>query len=181
VAAGRPKKPDAAADGHDGRGLEPAGGRGFAPGAPLAELPATARRILEAARRILERDGYAGLTYEALAAESGEYKDSVRYHFGGKAGLIAAVVDSSVHDASLAIFAEARELDDPVERVVTVVGASRELPGADDAWLMWELLPHVTRREDLRELDPDGVDLDAVFGLWRRIVTASLRALAEEA
>jgi AcrR family transcriptional regulator len=250
VAAGRQKKPEHAADARDGRALELAGGRGFAPGAPLAELPATARRILEAARRILERDGFSGLTYETIAAESGEYKDSVRYHFGGKAGLVAAVVDSSVHDTSLAIFAEARELDDPLERVAAVVGASRELPGADDAWLMWELLPHVTRREDLRvrvaalyewyrehylevfraevseapratghappaadttstqrdgpispelardyasillavldglamqkALDPEGVDLDAVFELWRRIVTASLESLATE-
>jgi AcrR family transcriptional regulator len=248
VAAGRPKRPDGEAGARTGRERDLAGIRGFARGAPLAELPATARRILEAARRILERDGYTGLTYEAIAAESGEYKDSVRYHFGGKAGLVAAIVDSSVHDASLAIFAEAREIDHPLERVTAVVGASRELPGADDAWLMWELLPHITRREDLRArvadlyewyrehylevfragsgderasgsgdartggsadargagwippelardyasillavldglamqkaLDPDGVDLDAVFGLWQRIVTASMRALA---
>jgi AcrR family transcriptional regulator len=235
VAAGRPKKPDIEARARAGRELGGAGGRGFAPGAPLAELPATARRILEAARRILERDGYAGLTYEAIAAESGEYKDSVRYHFGGKAGLVAAVVDSSVHDASLAIFAQARELGDARERVAAVVGASRELPGADDAWLMWELLPHVTRRQDLRArvadlyewyrehylelfsadpgdartagaipvdlardfasillavldglamqkaLDPDRVDLDAVFELWLRIVTASLESFGEAA
>ena len=235
MAAGRPKKPDGEAGARAGREHGLAGIRGFAPGAPLAELPATARRILEAARRILERDGFAGLTYEAIAAESGEYKDSVRYHFGGKAGLVAAVVDSSVHDASLTIFAEARRLDDPRERVAAVVGASRELPGADDAWLMWELLPHVTRRRDLRTrvaelyewyrahylelfsaaprgesvagsiptdmardyarillavlddlamqkaLDPESVDLDAVFELWQRIVTASLGPLAAEA
>jgi AcrR family transcriptional regulator len=234
VAAGRPKKPDGEAGARAGRERELAGIRGFAPGAPLAELPATARRILEAARRILERDGFAGLTYEAMAAESGEYKDSVRYHFGGKAGLVAAVVDSSVHDASLTIFAEAHRVDDPRERIAAVVGASRELPGADDAWLMWELLPHVTRDRDLRTrvaelyeryrehylevfsagsgdqhtegalpaavareyasimlavldglamqkaLDPDGVDLDAVFQLWQRIVTASLGPLGAE-
>ncbi|HZL64303.1 MAG TPA: TetR/AcrR family transcriptional regulator [Thermoleophilia bacterium] len=235
MAAGRPKKPDRGAGARAGRERELAGIRGFAPGAPLAELPATARRILEAARRILERDGFADLTYEAIAAESGEYKDSVRYHFGGKGGLVAAIVDSSVHDASLTIFAEARRLDDPRERVAAVVGASRELPGAEDAWLMWELLPHVTRDRDLRTrvadlyewyrehylevfsavagdeppagfmpaslahdyasimlavldglamqkaLDPDGVDLDAVFELWQRIVTASLGPLAAEA
>ena len=198
---------------------------GFAPGTPLAELPATARRILEAARRILEREGYAGLTYEAIAAESGEYKDSVRYHFGSKAGLIAAVVDSSVHDASLSIYAGIRELPQASERVAAVIDASRRLPGADDAWVMWELLPHVTRHEALRlrvaalyewyrehylevfgaeddparaalarnyatillavldglamqkALDPDGVDLDAVFDLWQQVVLGSLDAV----
>ena len=235
MAAGRPKRPDGEAGARAGRERELAGIRGFAPGAPLAELPATARRILEAARRILERDGFGGLTYEAIAGESGEYKDSVRYYFGGKAGLVAAIVDSSVHDASLTIFAVARRLDDPRDRVAAVVGASRELPGADDAWLMWELLPHVTRDRDLRArvadlyewyrehylevfsagpgdeppagsmpanvardyasillavldglamqkaLDPESVDLDAVFGLWQRIVMASLESLAAEA
>lgn len=235
MAAVRPKKPDGEAGARAGRERELAGIRGFAPGAPLASLPATARRILEAARRILERDGFAGLTYEAIAAESGAYKDSVRYYFGGKAGLVAAIVDSSVHDASLTIFAEARRLDDLRERIAAVVGASRELPNADDAWLMWELLPHVTRDRDLRTrvaelyewyrehylevfsagpgeeppagsmpanvardyasimlavldglamqkaLDPESVDLDAVFGLWQRIVTTSLESLAAEA
>ena len=32
-----------------------------------------------------------------------------------------------------------------------------------------------------KALDPDGVDLDAVFELWQRIVTASLGPLAAEA
>jgi len=230
VAAGRPKKPDRGAGARAGRERELAGIRGFAPGAPLAELPATARRILEAARRILERDGFADLTYEAIAAESGEYKDSVRYHFGGKGGLVAAIVDSSVHDASLTIFAEARRLDDPFARVVQP-GAPRRRGRLAHV----ELLPHVTRDRDLRTrvadlyewyrehylevfsavpgdeppagfmpaslahdyasimlavldglamqkaLDPDGVDLDAVFELWQRIVTASLGPLAAEA
>jgi AcrR family transcriptional regulator len=218
-----------------GRKQTPAGGsRGFAPDTPLADLPATAQRILAAARRILERDGFAGLTYESIAAESGEYKDSVRYHFGGKAGLIAAVVDSSFHDASLEIFAGARGLARTQERVAAVIDASRDLPGADDAWVMWELLPHVTRRESLRArvadlyewyrehylelfdagglagpsgdgggraqlarnyasillavldglamqkaLDPNRVDLDAVFDLWQRIVTTSLGSIVE--
>ncbi len=213
-------------DARNSRESRSAGTRGFAPGAPLAELPATARAILEAARRILERDGYAGLTYEALSAESGEYKDSVRYHFGGKAGLIAAVVDSSVHDVSLEIYASARELESPEDRLGAVIAASRDLPTAEGAWTLWELLPQVLRQEELRTrlaelydwyrehylelfavddprrtaiardfatillavldglamqkaLDPDGVDLDSVFRLWRRIVTSSLEAAME--
>jgi len=124
--------------------------RGFAPGTLLTELPATALRILGASRRILERDGFAGLTYEAIATESGEYKDSVRYHFGGKAGLIAALVDSSVHDASLGIYAEARDEPDPRRRLPAVIDASRELTKGDDTWATWELLPHVLRDDGLR-------------------------------
>lgn len=203
----------------------PAAGRGFAPGRPLADLPATPRRILLAARRILERDGYAGLTYAAIAAESGEYKDSIRYHFGGKAGLIAAVVDSSAHDASLGIYHEAAIIPQLHDRVAAVIGASRDLPQGDGAWFLWELLPQILRQDELRAriadlyvwyrehylavfeashdparkalatsyasiflavidglamqkaLDPEGIDLDAVFDLWRQIVSASLDQL----
>ena len=208
-----------------GRSAAPAAGRGFAPGLPLAELPATPRRILLAARRILERDGFAGLTYEAIAAESGEYKDSIRYHFGGKAGLIAAVVDSSAHDASLGIYHEAATIPQLHDRVAAVIDASRELSQNEGAWFLWELLPQILRRDDLRTriadlyawyrehylavfeanddptrralatsyasiflavidglamqkaLDPEGIDLDAVFDLWRRIVSSSLDLL----
>ena len=229
MAAGRPKKADVPRAARAGRETTPAAGRGFAPGRPLADLPATARRILEAARRILTRDGFAGLTYEAIAAESGAYKDSIRYHFGGKAGLVAAVVDSSVHDASIDIFNVAAEAPALHDRIAVVVDASRELPQSDGAWSTWELLPHILRDDGLRvrmaelyewyrqhyvevfdaagdparvalatryasillavidglamqkALDPAGVDLDAVFDLWRQIVAASLDQLLPEA
>ncbi|MEE4274421.1 MAG: TetR family transcriptional regulator, partial [Thermoleophilia bacterium] len=42
-----------------------------------AELSPTARRILAAARRVLGRAGFKGLTLEAIAAEAGENKASI--------------------------------------------------------------------------------------------------------
>jgi AcrR family transcriptional regulator len=201
------------------------GAGGFAPGTLLSELPATARRILDAAWRILEREGFAGLTYEAISAESGEYKDSVRYHFGGKDGLIAAVIDSSVHDTSIGIYAAALGEPDLRRRLTAVIDASRALPKSDEARVTWELLPHIVRDPELRPrlaelyewyrghyleiiagdgdperrraareyacialavidglalqkaLDPEGVDLDAVFDRWLEVVSASIGAV----
>ena len=60
---------------------------------PSLRLAPTGRRILEAARRLLARNGYAGLTIDAIAKEAGESKSSVHYHFGGKAGLMTALAD----------------------------------------------------------------------------------------
>jgi len=58
------------------------------PGRP----PSGAReRILAGALRVLERDGYAGLTTAKVAAASGQNKALISYHFGSKQGLVAAV------------------------------------------------------------------------------------------
>ncbi len=67
---------------------------------PMPALSPTATRILEAAKRVLARDGFSKLTFEAIAAESGENAALIRYHFGSKAGLVDALVDSVVHQGS---------------------------------------------------------------------------------
>jgi len=64
----------------------------------LGDLPPTAQRLLEGARRLLERSGYAALTLDAVAREAGETKSLIRYHFGSKQGLLVALADWIVHD-----------------------------------------------------------------------------------
>jgi len=49
---------------------------------------------------VLARGGPSALTVQSVAEEAGTYPDSVRYHFGGKAGLVEAVVESLVNDQS---------------------------------------------------------------------------------
>jgi AcrR family transcriptional regulator len=73
---------------------------------PTAQLSPTARKLVAAARRLLARGGYEALTVEAVAAEAGAYRDSVRYYFGSKAPFLAAVVDSLSHDQSRSAVAE---------------------------------------------------------------------------
>jgi AcrR family transcriptional regulator len=68
---------------------------------PARELSPTARRILAGARRVLAREGFSGLSLEAIATEAGENKASIRYHFGNKAGLITALTDLVVHDENM--------------------------------------------------------------------------------
>lgn len=49
--------------------------------------------ILDAAFRILARDGYQGLTARNVAEEAGTNLALVNYHFGGKKGLLLALYD----------------------------------------------------------------------------------------
>ena len=186
---------------------------------PGGDLPPTARRLVAAARRVLVRDGFNAITVEAVAAEAGAYRDSVRYYFGSKSGLIAAVVDAISTDQSSEGSRDVVELPAGPERVHALVGADRRL-AADSAAFQdfFRMLPHVLQDDDLRSrvaslygwyreqylhafgpaateearlelqnyaslmvavidglaiqkaLDPDGLDLDAVFDLWERLL-----------
>jgi AcrR family transcriptional regulator len=53
----------------------------------------TASRIVQAARSCLLADGYAGLSTRRVADEAGVPLSQIHYHFGGKQGLILALVD----------------------------------------------------------------------------------------
>jgi AcrR family transcriptional regulator len=115
------------------------------------ELSPTAAHIVAAARTVLARDGYTGLTVDAVAREAGQYRDAVRYHFGGKAGLIAAVVDSLAHEQSLESFTETTSLPPGPQRVHALIEGDRRLTGDVVSFQsFFELLPHVLRDDDLR-------------------------------
>ena len=64
----------------------------------MDDLAPTARELLEAARRLLETEGYASLTLKAIGREAGQNESLIGYHFGGKTGLLVALVDWLVYD-----------------------------------------------------------------------------------
>jgi len=188
-----------------------------------AQRAPTARRLVEAARRVLARDGFGGLTVEAVAAESGEYRDSIRYYFGSKAGLIAAVVDSLTHDQSLEALGKTQQAATGGSRIATLVEGDRRMAEDTAAYRdFYEILPHALKDGELRArmielygwyrdvyvrglgdesagvgpeeldryaalmtamidglalqkaLDPDHVDLEALFALWDEMLRATL-------
>ena len=83
-----------------GEGLEPLG---FPVEDPALSLPKTAQRLIEAGRRLLLTGGFDALTLDAIAAESGKNKASIKYYFGNKDGLILAIVDSLDYQDCLAL------------------------------------------------------------------------------
>ena len=189
---------------------------------PTAQLSPTARKLVAAARRLLSSGGYEALTVEAVAAEAGAYRDSVRYYFGSKAAFIAAVVDSLSHDQSLNAVAETQAAEGGGERVHGLVDGDRRLVDDRAAFRdFFAILPHVVLDDELRErvaalyewyrdlyveglgdataadetrlrafaslmvamtdglavqklLDPDGVELEPLFGLWEDMLRLTL-------
>ena len=58
----------------------------------VARGDATRTQILESAREVLAADGYSGASTRAVAERAGVQLSLVHYHFGGKQGLLAAVL-----------------------------------------------------------------------------------------
>jgi AcrR family transcriptional regulator len=136
------------------RGPAPAWPSGLEPPTadPAEGLSPTARRLLAAARRVLARDGFSGLTLEAITAEAGENKAAVRYHFGGKDALITALVEWLDHDDSVRLVAQLKEERDQRARLDLLVQLQREgCTSHEENQLFFDLLPHVLRDPRMRE------------------------------
>ncbi|MFT4085931.1 MAG: TetR/AcrR family transcriptional regulator [Gordonia sp. (in: high G+C Gram-positive bacteria)] len=79
--------------------------------------------LIAAGRKILERDGVAGLTVRTAASEAGVAPMGVYNHFGGKDGLLDAVVTDGFREFSRAIAAND---DAPLVRLLASGRAYRE-------------------------------------------------------
>lgn len=112
----------------------------------------TAARILAAAQRVLRRDGYSGLTLQRVAAEAGEHKSLVIYHFGSKAALMSMLVDSLWHDLDVDLYQSVEKL--PLHsqlRISALIDAQRQLGYLTDQQLMYvDLFAGLTRQPDAR-------------------------------
>ena len=87
-----------------------------------ADLPPTARRILAAAQDILAERGYSELTMTAISQVSGVNRALVSYYFGGKAGLLAALVDTLFQDPEVGLVEEIRATATDAERTDRLPG-----------------------------------------------------------
>lgn len=114
---------------------------------PLADLPPTARRIVETARRLLIEKGYNSLSLETIAAACGVNKTAVRYYFGNKAGLMEAVVDTWVHE-SVGFVLDASSALPAESRLHALRVAKQEMSENTEVYLAFlELLPAILRDE----------------------------------
>ncbi len=117
---------------------------------PLSSLPATARKLLVAAKEIVADEGFKALTLKAVSDRAGENKAMVSYYFENKAGLIAAVLDSVIHDEYLVSLDSMKNVE-PGQRTRRLVEEMMRMDtAAEDFQVFFELLPHVLRDEMLR-------------------------------
>lgn len=94
----------------------------------------TRQRILEAARALFGREGYAGTTVEAIAAAAGVSPKTVAAVFGSKRGILAEMLDptgfGSLHQDTLA---RLRAENDPTRRVALAAELTRRVYDASPA------------------------------------------------
>lgn len=138
----------------------PPGKLSFPFGDPLSSLPETARKILDAAIRLLAERGYEALTLENVAAAAGVNKASIRYNFGNKAGLISAVADALIHDECLRVSAAVSEAPDEERLHAAIAGMEHMLVSTDSMRGFFDILPHAMRDAELR------VRLFALYPWW---------------
>jgi AcrR family transcriptional regulator len=117
---------------------------------PLSSLPETARNLLIAAKEIVAEEGFEALTLKAVSQRAGENKAMVSYYFDNKAGLIAAVLDSVIHDEYLDSLDRMKDVAHGQRIPRLVEEMQRMAAWADDFQVFYELLPHVLRDEALR-------------------------------
>jgi len=118
---------------------------------PIESLPPTARNLLDAARRILERDGFAALSLSAIAVEADESKASIGYHFGNKEGLVVALVDSLVHEANRSIISETHRYPMGEQRLRALIDGEKRIVDDTASFVaLMEILPHTMRDGSLR-------------------------------
>jgi AcrR family transcriptional regulator len=119
---------------------------------PMEALAPTAQRILAAAQRLLAGGGFEALKLSAIAREAGESKASIGYHFGNKAGLVTALVDSLAHDANRGLIEETGCLPQGEQRIHALIdGETRIAADAESFQSFFDILPQALRDPDLRE------------------------------
>ena len=150
-----------------------------------AELPPTARRLLAAAQDILAERGYAELTITAISQVSGVNRALVSYYFGGKAGLLAALVETLFLNPDVGYVEEIRSGRAGADRADAFLEWQQRV-SADDRTnrMLYELLPHALREPEVRARFADEyrtyreVDGVCLSGAPRELTDEELDALA---
>lgn len=135
--------------------------------------PALGEQVLDAALRIVERDGAAGLTARRLAAEAGTSPPAVYELFGDKRGVVRAIFFAGFAQLAAAL-AELRESGDPVEDLVALAQAYRRFVVAHPA------LAAVMFSRPFASFDPAPEEAAAGAAVRERIVAAVRRAIAAD-
>jgi AcrR family transcriptional regulator len=118
----------------------------------VGDLAPTARELLEAARRLLERGDYSSLTLKAIGREAGQNESLIGYHFGSKTGLMVALVDWLLYDTLRDLQARVARLRDGEDQLHGSVEDSRNLIADVESYrAFYDLLPHLFETREGRQ------------------------------
>jgi len=152
---------------------------------PGGKPPEKALRLLDAANRIVIDEGYAALSIDSVARAAGVYRNAIRYYFGSKDELVAALVEQEVPpELDDEMLKALREIPAGSERVRRHLEAERSIcEDPDSMRSFYEILPHALRDPGLRrflaELYRYHRETDAkIFALPPECADAEVAALA---
>ncbi|HRF96299.1 MAG TPA: TetR/AcrR family transcriptional regulator, partial [Aggregatilineales bacterium] len=84
----------------------------------LQQREATTAKLIEIARDIFTRDGYANAATEEIVHLAGVTRGALYHHFGSKEGLFQAVLASVQKDVGIRIEAVANQTNDRWEQLI---------------------------------------------------------------
>jgi AcrR family transcriptional regulator len=119
----------------------------------------TRRRIVEAARRLLESRGYAETTIEAIAREAGVSAPTVYAVFRSKAGILAELIEQASFGAEYQeLVRKALETEEPAKRLRFAARIARQIYDSQSSMLellrgAGALAPDLAQFERERECD----------------------------
>jgi AcrR family transcriptional regulator len=94
----------------------------------------TRRRIIDATRQLLQHEGYAGMTIEAIAQRAEVSAQSVYAIFKSKTGILIALLDQSMFGPDYEeVMRRALSASDPETRLRLAAGVARQIRGAQSA------------------------------------------------
>src|SRR6266550_1210112 len=94
----------------------------------------TRRRIVEATRHLLQSEGYAGMTIEAIAQRAEVSAQSVYAIFKSKTGILIELLDQSMFGPEYEeVVLQALGASDPETRLRLAAGVARQIRGAQSA------------------------------------------------
>ena len=116
----------------------------------LPELAPGAQALVDASKRLLMNGGIDALLVEKVTAAAGQNRAMVSYYFGGKAAMLAVVVDSLIHEAVEELAAQADRLPKGEARLEAHVDATLELMQTPEFLATIDVAAAAFRNEDLR-------------------------------
>jgi AcrR family transcriptional regulator len=117
---------------------------------PASAMPPVARRLLDGALRVFVRGGLEKVTFDAVAAASGEPSSATTYYFGEKRNLIVAMHDVLLFRAQKLALRELRRAGTGAAGH-PLAAIPLQAPAAIKAFrTFYELLPAILRDEELQ-------------------------------
>lgn len=136
----------------------------------------TRERLLNAAERLVERNGFAATSVDAILAESGSSKGAFFHHFASKRALAGALVERYV-DADLSMLRaglDAAETEaEPVAKVLAFLGFYENWSGDLTSESACLYIAVITERDLLDE--ETGAHIERAIVGWRTAVADLLR------